>query len=154
MQLLDANGEIIRDNVRVLVVDDEDPILKIMILNLVRLKKYSRKNVYIANSGRKGLELLKELHEMKKTPHIFFVDFRMPEIDGASFYQIITEEYETGLEGSVKFLLTGISLNEEKTDLEERLSEAGVEIIYKPFKYSEIITAAEKSLLENCRKNA
>lgn len=68
----------------VLFVDDEEGILKSLKRGL-RDEPYS---TFFANSGNKGLEILKQ-----NEVHVLVTDMRMPEMDGLELLKIVKKEY-------------------------------------------------------------
>lgn len=87
--------EIKKDKINVLYVDDE-------VGNLTAFKAAFRRdfNVFIAESAKKGLEILKE-NEVE----VILTDQRMPEMTGVEFLQSIIEEYPD----PIRILITGYS---------------------------------------------
>lgn len=71
-------------NAKILLVDDEINILK----TLVRLLRNEPYQLLTANSGKQGLEILKENHI-----HMVISDMRMPHMNGADFLQKVEQEY-------------------------------------------------------------
>lgn len=81
---------------KVLFVDDEPHVLSA----LKRLTRRFDIDVYIAEGGLKGLEVLE-----KEPIDLVISDMRMPEMDGAEFLTLVKEKYP----GTVRYLLTGFS---------------------------------------------
>ncbi|MFT5720635.1 MAG: response regulator RpfG family c-di-GMP phosphodiesterase [Motiliproteus sp.] len=79
-----------------LFVDDEANILS----SLRRLFRSLGYNIYVAESGKQGLEILRQ-HPVD----LVISDMRMPEMDGAAFL----EQVATGYPDTVRILLTGFS---------------------------------------------
>ncbi|MHA2295090.1 MAG: response regulator transcription factor [Candidatus Hodarchaeales archaeon] len=144
--ILDDQGELDRKKVRVFIVEDEPQLITVMKMHLVRLKKYLEENIFSASNGQEALDKIEEFIVQEKTPHIIYADLRMPKLDGAKFFTELEKKHQDKLRKTVKIILTGISLSEEKAYLETTLNESDVLIVYKPFKYSELIANAEESL--------
>lgn len=145
---MNEQGELVKNEIRVLIVEDESQLINVMRMHLVRLRKYSPENIFAANDGQEALIKLEELILGEKIPHIIYTDLRMPKLDGANFFLEINARFHNELKKTIKFILTGISLSEEKAELERTLDGIDVEIIYKPFKYAELIALAENKLLK------
>lgn len=79
---------------RVLVVDDEPSILS----SLRRLLRKTGMEVFLANSGREGLELLE-----REPIDVVVSDMRMPEMDGAQFLEQVFARWPE----TKRILLTG-----------------------------------------------
>ena len=86
-----------------LLVDDEDNVLS----SLRRLFRKSGCQIYTANSGQKGIEVLKE-----QNIDVIVSDARMPEMSGPEFLAIAAEEYPN----TVRILLTGYADMEAVVD--------------------------------------
>lgn len=84
------------DKIKVLYVDDERN-------NLLSFKATFRKDyrVFIASSGKEGLEIL----EQNKDMHVIVTDQRMPEMTGIEFLTAVLELYPD----PIRILLTGYS---------------------------------------------
>lgn len=80
----------------ILCVDDEKSILDA----LRRVFRTSNCNVFVANGGKQGLEIMAE-----NTIDLVISDMRMPEMTGAEFLEQVAKEYED----TVRILLTGYS---------------------------------------------
>ncbi len=86
-----------------LLVDDEENVLS----SLKRLFRKSNCNVFIANSGPEGIEILKE-----QSIDVIISDARMPEMSGPEFLAIAAEEYPD----TIRILLTGYADMEAVVD--------------------------------------
>lgn len=86
-----------------LLVDDEENVLS----SLKRLFRKSKCNVFIANSGQAGIEILKE-----QSIDVIVSDARMPEMSGPEFLAIAAEKYPD----TVRILLTGYADMEAVVD--------------------------------------
>lgn len=108
----------------VLAVDDEPSILS-------SLKRQLRKTPFeliIGNSGKEGLELLKQ-HEVQ----IVVSDMRMPEMSGAEFLTEVQKEYPD----TVRMILTGYSDMDSTVDA---INNGGVfSYISKPWNRDELL---------------
>lgn len=81
---------------RILLVDDEKPILS----SLKRLLRPHQYNLFTAESAADGLKILE-----KEDIDIVISDMRMPNMDGATFLQIVLEKWPD----TVRMLLSGFS---------------------------------------------
>lgn len=86
-----------------LLVDDEENVLS----SLKRLFRKSNCNVFIANSGQEGINVLKE-----QSIDVIISDARMPEMSGPEFLAIAAKEYPE----TVRILLTGYADMEAVVD--------------------------------------
>lgn len=84
-----------KEDIKILLVDDEPDILEILKYNLTS-KGYK---VYTAKNGVEGVEKAK-----KKQPHLIILDVMMPEMDGIEACEIIRRT--KGLENTVITFLT------------------------------------------------
>lgn len=106
-----------------LLVDDEPNVLKA----LKRLFRGDEYNVYLAESGAAGLEILKQ-----KTIDLIISDMRMPQMDGAEFLTRVADRWPD----TVRILLTGFA------DLESTITAVNKGRIYsycsKPWEDNEL----------------
>lgn len=112
-------------SVRVLLVDDNEELLK---LYSIFLKRYE---VITAKNGKEGVELYMKYH-----PDIVIMDIKMPIMDGIEATRII-KEYDKDAK------IIGATAYHDK--YAEKMLEAGaIEVMKKPFKYREILNLIEK----------
>ncbi|WP_297792995.1 response regulator transcription factor [uncultured Eudoraea sp.] len=84
-----------KQDIKILLVDDEPDILEILKYNLVS-QGYQ---VFTAKNGKEGVEKAK-----KKTPHLIILDVMMPEMDGIETCEVIRNT--KGLENTLITFLT------------------------------------------------
>lgn len=86
-----------------LLVDDEENILR----SLRRLLRSDGYTIYTANSGKEGLEVLKE-----NKVCVILSDMRMPEMNGAEFLAKVKEQYPE----TIRMMLSGYTDLNSVTD--------------------------------------
>ena len=112
---------------RILVVDDERPIVMVIETNL----KISGYDVLTAYNGRDALELVKS-----RRPDLVLLDVVMPEMDGWETLQQIREDPDPGIAGIPIVMLT--ALDRDRDIL--RGYDHGVDIyLTKPFEPDELL---------------
>ena len=118
---------------KILVVDDEPDILKVVIF---RIKKLGY-DVSIASNGQEALDMLKDDH-----PGLIIMDIAMPVMDGLTATVKIREN---GAYNDIAILILTAS---KLTDgLEERVLESGANgLITKPFEAQDFISAVQNML--------
>ena len=119
---------------KILVVDDEPDILRVVIF---RLKKLGYE-VLTASDGKEGLDLIKS-----KRPDLVLLDFRLPTIDGLEITRRVKADDE--LKNIPIILLTASSTVEISKKAEEANAD---DCITKPFEPEELL-AKVKSFLED-----
>jgi PAS domain S-box-containing protein len=114
----------------VLIVDDEITILE-MTSTILKESGYT---IFSANTGKKGIELYREIR-----PDLVILDFKMPDMDGRD---VLTELM--GIDSNVRVLIaTGFV----DSDNRKFLMESGaIGFIRKPFKTREIIAKVREVL--------
>ena len=115
-----------------LVVDDEPGFLKALALILRR----DGATVDTADNGHRALALLQERHY-----DIILCDLRMPELDGPTFYDILTSQYPH-LRQRIIFL-TGDTLNATSMAF---LTQCGQPWVPKPCNAAEVRSAIAQIL--------
>ncbi|MFT6913835.1 MAG: response regulator RpfG family c-di-GMP phosphodiesterase [Motiliproteus sp.] len=114
-----------------LFVDDEPNILS----SLRRLFRSLGYNIFVAESGREGLEILRQ-HPID----LVISDMRMPEMDGAKFL----EQVANGYPDTVRILLTGFS---DIGSTVEAINKGSIyRYISKPWNDSEITLTVRQAL--------
>jgi DNA-binding response OmpR family regulator len=119
-------------NERILVIEDEDKISSLV-------KAYLEKegfNVVIANTGEKGLSLL------KKGFDLLILDLMLPDIDGEEICEVLRKDSDIPI-----IMLTA------KSDEEDRIKGLGIgadDYVVKPFSPKELV-ARVKALLRRSR---
>ncbi|MCW8957054.1 MAG: response regulator [Gammaproteobacteria bacterium] len=86
----------VNNNISVLFVDDEKNILS----SLNRLFRSEGYNIFLANSGKEGLDIM-----ANNTIDLVVSDMRMPEMNGAQFLEQVSVNWPS----SIRILLTGYS---------------------------------------------
>ena len=116
-------------NINILIVDDEPQVRDI----LSRFVKHLCDNLYTAEDGQKGLEVLE-----KEKVDIILSDIKMPNMDGIAFFnQVLEKEYDV-----ILMFITGFADLEKSR---EAMRKGAFDIIDKPF---------DDMLVENRVKNA
>lgn len=101
-------------NKNVLIVDDEQPIVK----NFSRLLKEEGFNVYVATNGKEALE-----QTSKHSFDLMLIDFRLPDIDGTD----LVKKMGTKAKDATKLMITGFATLETRIKALEFGIEAFVE---------------------------
>lgn len=118
-------------NATILFVDDEKNILS----SLKRLFRPVVENIFIAESGAEGLEILN-----KESVDIIVSDMRMPEMDGAEFLGKISEKWPD----TIRVLLTGYA---DITSTINAINKGSIyRYISKPWEDNDIIISVRQAL--------
>jgi two-component system alkaline phosphatase synthesis response regulator PhoP len=126
-----------KQDIRILLVDDEPDILEILNYNL----SSEGYKVYTASNGMEGVEKAK-----KKHPHLIILDVMMPEMDGIEACEIIRNT--KGLENTIITFLT--ARNEDYSQVAG--FDAGADdYITKPIK-PKVFLSKVKALLRRLRE--
>lgn len=121
------------ENKRILVIDDEPDILK-LIQRMLQLM--TRWEVLAASSGQSGLELAQ-----RERPDAILLDVMMPDMDGFTVFRHLQEQEAT--RGIPVFLLTARVQLSDQRDYEQ----AGIKrVIAKPFDPPALITEVMQAL--------
>ena len=126
------------EQISVLAIEDEEHIRNILKYNL----KLDGFEVYVAEDGRKGLELARQ-----KIPDLILLDWMLPEMTGLEVLSELKRDEKT--QGTPVFMLTAKAMI---GDLEQALRQGADDYITKPFdpvKLGQTI----RSKLENLVKN-
>ena len=113
-----------KDQVTVLVVDDEPNIVELLTVSL----KFQGFDVHSANNGTQALRLARELN-----PDAYILDVMMPGMDG---FELLAKLRTEGLDGPVLFLTA-------KDAVEDRIHGLTIgadDYVTKPFSLEEVIT--------------
>ncbi|WP_294579277.1 response regulator transcription factor [uncultured Thomasclavelia sp.] len=116
-----------KDNI--LVVEDEQEIAKAIEIYL----KSQNYNVYIANNGQEGLEMI-DKHEI----HLAIVDIMMPIMDGIEMTMKLREKYD--------FPVIFLSAKSEDIDKITGLNIGGDDYVTKPFVPMELLARVSSQL--------
>ena len=115
----------IRDEVKVLIVDDEPSIL----LSLEFLMKKGGYKVFIARDGQEAFDILAE-----QKPHIILLDIMMPKVDG---YEVCRHIRQTPQHENMKVVF--MSARNKESDIEHGY-EVGADLyIPKPFSTRDLV---------------
>ncbi len=120
------------NSIKILVVEDEDPIRSILEYNL----KMDGFDVYAASNGSAGLELAREI-----TPDLILLDWMMPEMDGLTVLSQLKLDERTS--NIPVFMLTAKGMMNE---VGRALYEGADDYITKPFDPEELGQTLKKKL--------
>jgi DNA-binding response OmpR family regulator len=120
------------DSIKILVVEDEDPIRTILEYNL----KMDGFDVYAASNGSEGLELAREI-----IPDLILLDWMMPEMDGLTVLSQLKLDERTS--NIPVFMLTAKGMMNE---VGRALYEGADDYITKPFDPKELGQTLKKKL--------
>lgn len=118
-------------NLNILVVDDEQNVLKIVSDFLID----AGNTVYTANSGLKALQILEELPVI----HLVITDLSMPEMNGIELLRKVKEI-------SVDIEVIVLSAYSEAPLILSAMKEGAIDFIEKPFKMHELLSAVNNGL--------
>lgn len=110
---------------RILVVDDEPDLLAEIVAYL------SRRNQSVLGAGSVA-EARRMFATHRATLNLMLSDVRMPDGDGVELVRSVLRETD----GACRCLL--VTGHFEHAELDAELRQAGVEIIYKPFSFSQL----------------
>ena len=150
---IDNNDLTLRKTLRVLIVDDEKPLIDVMTIFLTKIFNYLESNVYSAINGEDALNLVTNLYHEKKLLNIILTDIRMQKVDGIEFCTKVKDLYQELWKETVVIAITGISLKEEQKELEEKINFLGISLIYKPFEYKSFISEADRMFVAKKNNN-
>lgn len=119
---------------RVLVVDDEASITRMIKLNLEKTGDYE---VWAENEGLRAVEAVREFR-----PDIIFLDVMMPDLQGDMIAEQLNEDAE--LKDIKRVFLTAIVTREETADASNEIG--GNHFLAKPVNTQDIIRMIEKVL--------
>ena len=119
---------------RILVVDDEATLTKMVKLDLERTGKY---DVRTENEGRKAVQAAREFK-----PELIFLDVMMPDMTGDEVSQQLKEDEQLA---SIKTVfMTAIVTKDETENMGSNIG--GNEFLAKPVKTDELIATIEKMI--------
>jgi len=120
---------------RILVVDDEPAITRMVKLNLERTKKYE---VRTENQGSKAIEAARDFE-----PHLIFLDVMMPDMSGCD---VAAELKKDPTLCNIKLVfMTAIVTKDETESMGSNIG--GNEFLAKPVKTDELIATIERVLV-------
>ena len=127
-------GQLVIDNIRVLVIDDEVKLCELIKQGLKALS--SNFSIQTANSGIEAIELLSE-----QKYDVLITDIKMPKLDGIDLVNMVYEMNDK----TVLIVITG-HVNYEK-ELEARLK-PGVEVSFlkKPISFINLLRSVESGI--------
>ena len=117
---------------KILVIDDDDKILKIF-------KIYLENKDYLVNSVDSGIKALKMLEKLK--PDLIFLDILMPEMDG---YEVCLRLQDKEIFARIPVIF--ISGLDDTQDKAKAFSCGGVDYIVKPINKEEMLDKVQKHL--------
>ncbi|MHB0947106.1 MAG: response regulator [Sedimentisphaerales bacterium] len=117
---------------RILVVDDEPDLLKVILL---RLKKNTMYEVYGCTQGQEVLDIVRQV-----VPDLIILDVYLPIINGDDFARILKKD------AKLKHIPV-ILISAATSSLDERAKKCGADgYLSKPFEPEELINIIEKTL--------
>lgn len=119
---------------RILVVDDEPALTKIVKMNLERTGNYE---VRMENLGSKAVEAAREFR-----PDLIFLDVMMPDMSGDEVSACLREDPQ--LANIKQIFMTAIVTRDETETMGSNIG--GNEFLAKPVKKEEMIAAIERAL--------
>lgn len=119
---------------RILVVDDEPALTKIVKMNLERTGNYE---VRMENLGSKTVEAAREFR-----PDLIFLDVMMPDMSGDEVSACLREDPQ--LANIKQIFMTAIVTRDETETMGSNIG--GNEFLAKPVKKEEMIAAIERAL--------
>ncbi|MDP9441162.1 MAG: response regulator [Actinomycetota bacterium] len=131
--MADAYHDVVPDDVKVLLVDDDPVILKLLQVNF-EMEGYT---VMMANDGIEGVEMARS-----HRPDIVLCDIMMPRMDGLEVTRTLKADDETR---SIPIIL--LSARAQAFDIQEGKSMGADEYVTKPFDPLELLDRV-KDLLE------
>ncbi|NPD46948.1 PAS domain S-box protein [Lentimicrobium sp. S6] len=129
------NDFIIKDNLNILLAEDNKINQKIAIINLEKLGH----QVEIANNGREALELFKENHY-----DLVLMDIQMPEMSGLEATGLI-RVHEIRSKKIRKTPIIALTANALKTDKDKYIAAGMNDYLSKPFKLQDLIRVLSES---------
>ncbi len=136
---LDENNEIIKEKIMkeksqktVLVVDDEKPIVDILVYNL----KKEGYNTLEANDGEEAINIV-----IEKKPDLVLLDIMLPKMDGLTVCKKIRHNY------NIPIIM--LSAKDEEIDKILGLELGADDYITKPFSVRELIARVKANLRKN-----
>lgn len=123
-----------KEDVKILIVDDNEKDLKLLELKLTQL---GFRNIIKASGGRDALRLA-----WRHTPDLIFLDLMMPELDGGKVKEHLKEDHKT--KNIPTIFLSSIITKDEQRHI--RHLAGGDMIIAKPYSSDDLMEAIEKSI--------
>ena len=119
---------------RILIVDDEVMLARMLKLNLEKQREYE---VHVANSGASGLKAARELQ-----PELILLDLMMPDMDGTEVANRLADDERTR---DIRVVFLTALVEKAKVKAKGGML-GGRAFIAKPAEVSEVIAAVEKQL--------
>ena len=120
------------DEVKVLVIEDEDDVL----INLTTILTEEGFKVISTNKGADGIQLAKS-----KKPDLILCDIAMPGMDGYAVFNELAKEKCTQ---SIPFIF--LTAKVEKEDMRKGMQLGADDYIFKPFKIDDLLIAIRNRL--------
>jgi CheY-like chemotaxis protein len=117
---------------RILLVDD-DPLISELVVDMLGLEGY------VVETASDGVEALRRLESHRYD--LVITDLHMPKLDGARFYQVLSQRQTHPLEKII--FLTGTTGGSPEHRL---IQESGVPILLKPFNVTDLIELVRRKL--------
>ena len=117
---------------RILLVDD-DPLISELVVDMLELEGYA------VDTAVDGIEALRRLESQRYD--LVITDLHMPKLDGARFYQVLSQRQSHPLEKII--FLTGTTGTSPEHQL---IQETGVPILLKPFNVADLIELVRRKL--------
>jgi two-component system OmpR family response regulator len=117
---------------RILIVDDEPALTRMVKLNLERTGDYE---VRTENQGKLAIPAAKEFK-----PDLVFLDVMMPDMDGTEIAILFKDDEELS---QIKFVFMTAIVTKDETDLAGTLI-GGNEFLAKPVKTEELVATIER----------
>ncbi|RVD89312.1 uncharacterized protein DFL_000325 [Arthrobotrys flagrans] len=128
------------DPIRVLLIDDDHVVRLVSQRHL----QGAGCQIYIANNGKKGLELLEETAKRGGIPHLVLTDCRMPVMDGYTFARKVRTHPLAVIRDLPVVAMSAATTDEEKA----RCAEVGMtRFLSKPAKKEELYEVLSECLL-------
>jgi len=123
-------GEKIMDNVRILVIDDEEDIRE-------TLKAILENEGYIVDMAKNGEEAIEKAHRFSF--NLALIDIRLPDIDGTELLTVMRESTPK----MVKIIVTGYPVLENAVDAVNKGADG---YIIKPFVAKDLLNSIKEHL--------
>ncbi len=123
-----------KENLKILIVDDNEKDLKLLELKLMQL---GFRNIIKARDGQEALKLA-----LRHLPDLICLDLMMPGLDGGMVKERLKEDHKT--KNIPTIVLSSIITKDEQKSMQ--YLKGGDIIIAKPYSSDELLEAIDKSL--------